>query len=137
MFNETQNYGMPKKHFSIMQCYHRDNVKLFGTNVCDNSIFQCFWPGQLPVYAKCKNCNQKHTLLCDLLTKLHRDNFKHEIQNLSLKKNGSSDFHRRSVLQKTNATTYHKHCKLCQHVTVQEQVTKCKSVNTQHCHNSS
>jgi len=75
-----------RNNFQHCNATNRDNVKLFGTNVCDNTIFQCFWLGQLPVYAKCKNCNQKHTLSRDLLTKLHCDNFKHEIQNLSLKK---------------------------------------------------
>lgn len=73
-------------NFQQCNATNGDNVKLLGTNICDNTVLLCFWLGQLPVYAKCKKCNQERTLLCDLLTKLSRKNFKHEIQNLSLNK---------------------------------------------------
>jgi hypothetical protein len=117
------------KQFSTMQCYQqRQCDTVWYKHMRQYHILVC--QDQLPVYAKCKNCNQKHTLFCHLLTKLSCDNCKH----VKLFVHPSISVH---SFNKQMALPITKTANFVNILQLQEQVTKCKSVNTQHCHKSS
>jgi hypothetical protein len=88
MSDETQKYGMPKKTTF--------NNAVLPTQITSNCSEQKYmWQYHILVFPTEWTANvhkmqilqsETYSFMCDPLTKLHCDNFQHEILNLSLKK---------------------------------------------------